>query len=166
MVVIGNLAMTAAMLLFGCVASYKAACLVRFCGGLLNGVTGWAPPSPSPHPSAPDAAHPENVLPGQRAHLRCARAPMRPRANKTVIGESGTAAAQAHAMMCLCIAWGLGTSIGPLIGGILSRPCGKYAWMPLCGEGELLQARRAPCCPPSVPPTIPSLTLMPSHVPS
>eukprot|EP00873_Tetraselmis_striata_P045985 jgi/Tetstr1/466249/TSEL_010805.t1 len=57
---------------------------------------------------------------------------------KTMIGESCDASSQGQALVFLSISWGIGTTLGPLIGGLLARPCQTYAGMPLCGEGELM----------------------------
>jgi MFS family permease len=58
-----------------------------------------------------------------------------------MIGESGGASSQGQALVYLSIAWGIGTACGPLIGGLLARPCLKFAGTPLCEPGELLQTR-------------------------
>ena len=76
------------------------------------------------------------------------------RAVKTVLGESCSAEDQGQALLFLSISWGVGTTIGPTIGGVLAKPCDKFHHMPLCGEGELFQntfatpavaASQAPC---------------------
>jgi len=60
---------------------------------------------------------------------------------KTVLGESCAPEEQGQALLYLSISWGVGTTIGPTIGGVLSEPCGKFRGMPLCGEGELFERR-------------------------
>jgi MFS family permease len=60
-----------------------------------------------------------------------------------MIGESCDASSQGQALVFLSISWGIGTTIGPVIGGFLARPCEKYDGMALCGDGELFHARCA-----------------------
>ena len=62
---------------------------------------------------------------------------------KTVLGESCDAVAQAQSMSYLNLAWGLGTILGPVIGGYFVYPCDgalshdSY----FCQHGSLLRTR-------------------------
>ena len=59
-----------------------------------------------------------------------------------MIGESCSAEAQARPLSYLSLSWGLGTIVGPSVGGILSRPCAKFGHdFPLCHSGQLFQIR-------------------------
>ncbi len=67
------------------------------------------------------------------------------RALKTVLGESCDAVAQAQAMSYLNLAWGLGTILGPVIGGYFAYPC-ENIFSPgsfLCTPGGVMQTRCA-----------------------
>ncbi len=65
------------------------------------------------------------------------------RALKTVLGESCDAIAQAQAMSYLNLAWGLGTILGPVIGGYFAYPCDGLLnpHGPLCTNDSWLQTR-------------------------
>jgi hypothetical protein len=66
---------------------------------------------------------------------------------KAMIGRSGSAASQAPLMGWMVAGWGLGTIMGPVIGGALALPC--QGWIEggtLCEEGALLQARWGTSC--------------------
>lgn len=47
----------------------------------------------------------------------------------------------------LSLAWGMGTIIGPFVGGTLADPCARLSQLPLlCGDSGLLRARYAATC--------------------
>jgi hypothetical protein len=69
-----------------------------------------------------------------------------------MIGESYSAAAQAHMMAYMSLAWGVGAILGPAVGGALSQPCaapggsggttsGQGSAAGVCGPGGLLLER-------------------------
>jgi MFS family permease len=59
-----------------------------------------------------------------------------------MIGESTDFTSQAIAFGYLGLAFGVGTVLGPLIGGTLTYPCDELGpWLPLCGVGQLNQTR-------------------------
>ena len=59
-----------------------------------------------------------------------------------MIGESTDFTSQAIAFGYLGLAFGVGTVLGPLIGGTLTYPCQELGFaLPLCGEGQLNQIR-------------------------
>lgn len=59
-----------------------------------------------------------------------------------MIGESTDFTSQAIAFGYLGLAFGVGTVLGPLIGGTLTYPCDNFgASFPLCGPGQLNAAR-------------------------
>lgn len=62
---------------------------------------------------------------------------------KTVLGESCDAVAQAQAMSYLNLAWGLGTILGPVIGGYFAYPCDGTLIheSPFCEHGGWLRTR-------------------------
>ncbi|DBB02074.1 TPA: hypothetical protein ACH3X1_000646 [Trebouxia sp. C0004] len=61
---------------------------------------------------------------------------------KSMIGESMDLGTQAKALGYLSLAWGLGTILGPLLGGALSAPCKAYgSAFPFCQPGQLFIAR-------------------------
>ena len=61
---------------------------------------------------------------------------------KSMIGESADMAGQAVPLSYLSLMWGLGTIMGPTIGGFLARPCSTYgSGFPLCAPGQLLAVR-------------------------
>ena len=61
---------------------------------------------------------------------------------RSMIGESTDFTSQAIAFGYLGLAFGVGTVLGPLIGGTLTYPCNTFgASFPLCGPGQLNDAR-------------------------
>ena len=59
-----------------------------------------------------------------------------------MIGESTDFTSQAVAFGYLGLAFGVGTVLGPLIGGSLASPCEEFGpRFPLCGPGQLNAAR-------------------------
>lgn len=48
---------------------------------------------------------------------------------------------QAKMFGYMSLAWGLGTVVGPLVGGALARPCDNYRHVALCGPGQLFRER-------------------------
>ncbi len=59
-----------------------------------------------------------------------------------MIGESTDFTSQAVAFGYLGLAFGVGTVLGPLVGGALSMPCENIGpGFPLCGEGQLNAVR-------------------------
>lgn len=62
---------------------------------------------------------------------------------KTVLGESCDAVAQAQSMSYLNLAWGLGTILGPVIGGYFVYPCDGVLSHDsyFCQHGSLLRTR-------------------------
>ncbi|KAK9814275.1 hypothetical protein WJX72_003276 [[Myrmecia] bisecta] len=59
---------------------------------------------------------------------------------KTLVGEACTADNQAKAMSYMSLGWGMGTVLGPMVGGFLALPCDTFASSsPLCKPGALLQ---------------------------
>ena len=64
------------------------------------------------------------------------------RAVKTIIAESCDATNQAKAMGYMTAGWGVGTIVGPTIGGILARPCASFAsGLSICNEGSWFAER-------------------------
>ena len=60
-----------------------------------------------------------------------------------MLGESCTAENQGKAMSYMSLGWGMGTVLGPMVGGFLALPCdGFAASSSLCKPGALLQNRR------------------------
>lgn len=60
----------------------------------------------------------------------------------SMAGESFDEGTQAQLLLYMSIAWGLGTTLGPVIGGFLSTPCEFFpAPFPFCNEGELFVRR-------------------------
>lgn len=100
-------------------------------------------------------------MPGVRAHacrLGClpanaATAPGTCRAVKTMLGESCSSTEQAKGMAVLSLGWGMGSVLGPMLGGALTFPCDNYSGFPLCSPGALFSARcsPAPICPRQCP---------------
>ncbi|CAL8468781.1 g8322 [Coccomyxa elongata] len=61
---------------------------------------------------------------------------------RSMIGESTDFTSQAVAFGYLGLAFGVGTVLGPLVGGALSMPCENIgSGFPLCGEGQLNAVR-------------------------
>ena len=59
-----------------------------------------------------------------------------------MIGESTDFTSQAVAFGYLGLAFGVGTVLGPLVGGALSMPCENIGpGLPLCGDGQLNAVR-------------------------
>jgi len=57
-------------------------------------------------------------------------------------GESFDEGTQAQLLLYMSIAWGLGTTLGPVLGGFLSNPCDLFPEpFPFCNEGELFVLR-------------------------
>lgn len=57
------------------------------------------------------------------------------------MGESCTAEDQARGMAVISLGWGMGSVLGPLLGGALSNPCTQWHNFPLCSPGSLLDSR-------------------------
>ncbi len=55
--------------------------------------------------------------------------------------RGATAYTQGKLFGYMSVAWGLGTTIGPLIGGSLAQPCDNKPSMSLCEPGELFYER-------------------------
>lgn len=63
---------------------------------------------------------------------------------KAMIGESCHMEKQAKPLSYLSLSWGLGTILGPSLGGLLSRPCSSFGHdFPLCHSGQLFDSRCA-----------------------
>lgn len=61
---------------------------------------------------------------------------------KAMIGESCHMEKQAKPLSYLSLSWGLGTILGPSLGGLLSRPCSSFGHdFPLCHSGQLFDSR-------------------------
>lgn len=56
-------------------------------------------------------------------------------------GESGDTLIQGKMFGYMSLAWGLGTVVGPLIGGSLARPCDRFGSFPMCAEGNVFSSR-------------------------
>ena len=63
------------------------------------------------------------------------------RAVKTMLAESCTAAEQAKGMAVVSLGWGMGSVLGPMLGGALANPCTQLHSFPLCQPGALFNAR-------------------------
>ena len=76
------------------------------------------------------------------SHSLCKRCDLGCRCVKAMVGESCSAQGQARPLSYLSLAWGLGTIVGPAVGGVLSRPCSTFGHrFPLCHSGQLFDAR-------------------------
>jgi MFS family permease len=68
-------------------------------------------------------------------------------ATKAVIGDVLEPGEQAKAMGYISLAWGVGTMVGPTMGGFLARPCtpegvlGSFGGEGVCGPGALLRRK-------------------------
>lgn len=61
-----------------------------------------------------------------------------------MLGEMCDADLLPRAMSYQAIGWGLGTILGPMLGGALSSPCVTFGpGFPLCSPGSLFHARCA-----------------------
>lgn len=58
-----------------------------------------------------------------------------------MIGESMSPLAQGQMFGYMSLAWGMGTIMGPALGGALAQHCGKWPGAPLCGPGQLFAVR-------------------------
>lgn len=64
------------------------------------------------------------------------------RAIKTIIGEACDATNQAKVMGYMTAGWGVGTIVGPTLGGLLARPCDVFAsGLPICHDGSWFAER-------------------------
>ncbi|KAK9799374.1 hypothetical protein WJX73_005735 [Symbiochloris irregularis] len=62
-------------------------------------------------------------------------------AMKSMLGESCDTTNQARAMAIFTLGWGMGSVVGPLLGGVLGEPCNQFDGFPLCQPGQLFDAR-------------------------
>ncbi len=66
---------------------------------------------------------------------------------RCMLGEGTDFSSQAKAFGYLGLAFGVGSVLGPMIGGGLSMPCQNYGpQFPLCGPGQLNETRQAHTC--------------------
>lgn len=58
-----------------------------------------------------------------------------------MLGEKCDATNQATGMGWMSMGWGLGSIMGPALGGFLSSPCDQWRHFPLCRHGQLFEAK-------------------------
>ena len=73
-----------------------------------------------------------------------------------MLAEACKPTEQARGMAMLSLGWGMGSTLGPMLGGSLASPCDRYPGSFLCREGSIFAAR---CCLglPSAAPDVPAL---------
>jgi fucose permease len=62
-------------------------------------------------------------------------------AEKAYIGDNLSREEQAEAMGLISLTWGIGSLVGPLLGGLLSNPCDLVTIPGVCGAGGLFVTR-------------------------
>lgn len=60
---------------------------------------------------------------------------------KIMLGEKCDASNQAAGMGWWSLGWGLGSIMGPAVGGFLSNPCDQWEAFPLCSHGQLFDEK-------------------------
>ena len=63
------------------------------------------------------------------------------RAVKTLLAESCSPTEQARGMAILSLGWGMGSTLGPMLGGALTAPCDRWPSSSVCHDGSLLRER-------------------------
>lgn len=63
------------------------------------------------------------------------------RAVKTMLAEACKPTEQARGMAILSLGWGMGSTLGPMLGGSLASPCDRFPDSFLCHEGSIFAAR-------------------------
>ena len=60
-----------------------------------------------------------------------------------MLAEACKPTEQARGMAILSLGWGMGSTLGPMLGGSLASPCDRWQGSFLCREGSLFAARCA-----------------------